>query len=219
MVASEPQTIELIEAYERYREYIALELHDNVLQTLASALHHIQAANQVAGHPDQRQNLLKGLHLIRQSIDAARGLMGELKPAILDRLGLVETMNCDLRQLRQETNWHIQFEAVGRPVPRDLELPLYRILREAIGNARKHSLSPSLRVRLQVKPSEVVAEVQDKGRGFDPSGVFRGTMGLLSMLARAQALGGECQIQSAVGQGTTVRVRLPVRENSAMKSR
>lgn len=215
MAAGTSQLREILEAHEQARERIALDIHDNVLQTLTSALHHILAADQAAQNREERRhNLLRAVHLVRQSIYAARGLMGELKPPVLDRLGLVETLRYDLHQLEEETNWQIHFQADVVTIPWDLELPLYHILREAITNARKHSSSRTLRVRLHLQPQplEVVAEVEDRGRGFDPSAVPRGRLGLLSMRTRAKTLGGECQIQSAVGQGTTVLVRLPLRE-------
>ena len=139
------------------------------------------------------------------------GSWGSSCPPLRNGLGLVETLRDDLQQLREETKCQITFEASDVSIPQELKLPLYRILREAITNVRKHSLSPTLRVRLRAQPSEVVAEVRDEGKGFDTSSDFRGRMGLFSMWARAQALGGECQIQSAVGQGTTVRVRLPIK--------
>ena len=209
------QAREIVEAYERDREYVALELHDNVLQTLASALHHIQAATRSAGPPDERrQNLLKALRLVHQSLDAARGLMTGLKPPVLDRLGLVETLRYDLRQLQRETKWQVQLDADAGPTSSELELPLYRILREAITNARNHSICNTLRVRLLVEPSGIQAEVQDNGIGFDPTLVHRDGVGLLSMRVRAKALGGECQILSLPGQGTAVRVRVPIREGS-----
>jgi len=217
MAAGSSQLRDVLEAHEQARERIALDIHDNVLQTLTSALHHILAADQAAqGREERRHNLLRAAHLVRQSIYAARGLMGELRPPVLDRLGLVETLRYDLHQLEEETSWHIQFKADVANIPRELELPLYHILREAITNARKHSLSRTLRVRLclQPQPPEVVVEVEDKGKGFDPSVVPRGRLGLLSMRTRAKTLGGECQIRSAVGQGTTVLVRLPIRESS-----
>lgn len=212
MLVKESRLNEIMETYERDREYIALELHDNVSQKLASSLHHIQTATQVAIHPDERrQNLLKAIQLVRQSLDAVRGLMGELKPPALDFLCLVETLRYDLIQFQKETGWLIQFEAEGVKIPQEIELPLYRILKEAIINVRKHARSKSIIVRLQNNTSEIVAEVQDKGKGFNPFHIYHGGMGLLSMRTRAKALGGECLVQSLVGHGTTVQVRLPLR--------
>lgn len=215
MLIKESRLSEIMETYERDREYIALELHDNVSQRLASSLHHIQAATQAAMPPDERrQNLLKALRLIRQSVDAIRGLMGELKPPALDFLSLVETLRYDIIQFQKETGWLVQFEAEGVNIPQEIELPLYRILKEAITNVRRHAQSNSIIVRLHNDSSEIVAEVQDKGKGFKPFKIFHGGLGLLSMRTRAKALGGECLIQSMVGHGTTVQVRLPLKRIS-----
>ncbi len=211
MLAKESRLNDIMETYERDREYIALELHDNVSQKLASSLHHIQAATQSEMPPDERrQNLFKALHLIRQSVDAVRGLMGELKPPALDFLCLAETLRYDIIQFQKETGWLVQFEADGANIPQEIELPLYRILREAITNVKRHAQSDSIIVRLHNNASEIVAEVKDKGKGFKPFKIYHGGLGLLSMRTRAKALGGECLIHSIVGQGTTVQVRLPL---------
>ncbi|MBI4339207.1 MAG: sensor histidine kinase [Chloroflexi bacterium] len=211
-------TQELLEAFDRERELVALELHDNVLQTMASALHHIQAAHQDRGSSTQsRSSLLEAFRLVRQSIDAARGLMGGLRPPVLDRLGLVETLRYELAQVSQESEVEVSFEAADFHLPCELELPLYRIIREAVANARKHSGSDSLHVglHLQARPHEVVAEVRDHGKGFDPSAVPPGCLGLVSMHMRAKLIGGTCYVRTAVGRGTTVVVKLPLGKTAA----
>lgn len=212
MLVKESRLNEIMETYERDREYIALELHDNVSQKLASSLHHIQAAIEVKMPQDERrQNLLKAFHLVRQSVDAVRGLMGELKPPALDFLCLVETLRYDIIHFQKETGWLVQFEAEGVNIPQEIELPLYRILKEAITNVRRHAQSNLIIVRLQNNSSEIVAEVQDKGKGFKPFQIYHGGLGLLSMRTRAKALGGECIIQSMIGHGTTIQVRVPLK--------
>ncbi|MBI4235893.1 MAG: sensor histidine kinase [Chloroflexi bacterium] len=204
----------LLDAFERDREFIALELHDNVLQTLASAVHHLQAAeSKVEGSPVALANLGKGLRLVRQSIDAAREVVGELRPVIVDRLGVIEALRWDLEELQQETGWQVEFEVEAGRISSKIEMPLYRILREAIANAKRHSASRSLAVRIwrEHDPPALLARVEDRGRGFDPSRVGPGSLGLLSMQIRAEALGGQCRIESAVGQGTAITVSLPLR--------
>lgn len=211
MPENDPVMSQIVEAYERDRETIALELHDNIAQSLASALHFIQAAEQAAQSPEERrQSLLRAHQLVRQSLEELRGIMGELKPPILDRLGLVETLRYELRQLQEETKWQIQLELDPVVIPSKMELPLYRIVREAIINAQKHSLTRSLRFRLSARPDGLMAEVQDYGKGFDPSRTSKKGVGLLSMRTRARALGGECLVQSEIGRGTTVQVYLPL---------
>jgi two-component system sensor histidine kinase NreB len=216
----DPLVKEIMEAHEREREFIALEIHDNVLQTLASALHHTQIAYHDPENPVVvRQNLLKTLQLLRQSIEAAREVMGELKPTVLDRLGLVETLRYEIEQLKKEMGWQTRFQTEVSSIPKELELPLYRILKEAITNARKHSLSSFLSVRVWVhrEPAALVAEVQDQGRGFDLSEVPLDRVGILSMRTRAKTLGGDCQVRSARGEGTTVTVRLPLNVSPVVK--
>ena len=107
----------------------------------------------------------------------------------------------------------VDFRAEDIRFPRDIETGLYRIIREAVHNARKHSDTSRLRVTVNSEDSWLSVEVKDWGKGFsqihqDMSGK-RGT-GLLSIRKRAELLKGTCDIQSDPGQGTTVLVRVPV---------
>jgi signal transduction histidine kinase len=86
---------------------------------------------------------------------------------------------------------------------------LYRIAQEALHNAIKHAQPTRLEVRLDCDESEVLLEIRDDGRGFEPTGSFPGHLGLRSMEERASRLGGTLEIESASGAGTCVRVRLP----------
>jgi len=201
-----------LEAQEAERERICLEVHDGVTQTLASAFHHLQALEAVSpeGTPG-RQLLLRASALLKQAIRESREVINSLQPATLRDLGLVATLHQEVRQLEQELGWKIEFKADAIRLPKDMETGLYRIIHEAITNARKHANTKRLRIRLTSTNDQVEVEVRDWGIGFnynsqDVSG-RRGT-GLLSIRKRAELLQGTCDIQSAPGQGTTVRVKI-----------
>jgi signal transduction histidine kinase len=201
-----------LEAQEAERERICLEVHDGVTQTLASVFHHLQALEAVSpeGTPG-RQLLLRASALLKQAIRESREVINSLQPATLKDLGLVATLRQEVRQLEQELGWEIEFKADAIRLPKDTETGLYRIIHEAITNARKHADTKRLRIRLTSTNDQVEVEVRDWGIGFnynsqDVSG-RRGT-GLLSIRKRAELLQGTCDIQSAPGQGTTVRVQI-----------
>lgn len=215
MSARNSVLMKLVEAFEHDKESFALELHDNVLQTLASAMQYMRAAQDDIGNEGKLLiNIRKAFQLVRQSIDAGRNLMGQLQPPVVERFGLVKTLNHELAQVKNEMGWVVQFETANNFIPHELELPLYRILREAILNAKKHSRTRFLYLKLLVEqqPAQVLAIVQDTGIGFDTSAIPSGRVGLISMQTRAKALGGECNINSSPGKGCTILVRLPIQE-------
>ncbi len=201
-----------LEAQEAERERICLEVHDGVTQTLTSAFHYLQTLEAVSteGTPG-RQLLLRASALLRRAIQESREVINSLQPATLRDLGLVATLHQEMQELEQELGWEIDFKADAIRLPKDTETGLYRIIHEAITNARKHANTKRLRIRLTSINGRVNVEVKDWGIGFnyDPWDMAgRQGTGLLSIRKRAELLQGTCDIQSAPGQGTMVRVQI-----------
>jgi len=213
----EAQVRELIrdtlDAQEAERERICLEVHDGVTQTLASVFQYLQTLeSSVLEGAHARQLLIKASGLVKQAIQESREVINSLQPATLRDLGLVATLRQEMRQMEQETRWKIDFKADAVRLPQDIETGLYRIIREAITNARKHADTKRLRIRITSADEQVKVEVRDWGVGFDynPQDVSRRqSTGLLSMRKRAELLQGACDIQSTTGQGTVVSVEIP----------
>ncbi len=204
---------ETIDAQERERERICLEVHDGVAQTLVSAFQYLQALEATAPDDTQTKQLLaKTTTQIRQAIQESRDVINSLQPATLSDLGLVSTLRQELKRLGQETGLKIDFKADAIRFPRDVEVGLYRIIHEAVFNARKHADTRQLRVKINSEDAGVRVEVRDWGKGFDQAYLARarkrGT-GLFSIRKRAELLKGTCEIQSKPGEGTTVRVEIP----------
>jgi len=202
-----------LDAQEAERERICLEVHDGVTQTLASVFQYLQTLE--TGSLDgihARQLLLRASALVKQAIQESREVINSLQPATLRDLGLVATLRQEIRQMEQETRWKIDFKADAIRLPQDVETGLYRIIHEAITNARKHADTKRLRIRINLVADQVKVEVRDWGIGFNynPQGVSRRqSTGLLSMRKRAELLQGICDIQSTTGQGTVVSVEIP----------
>ena len=201
-------------AQEAERERICLEVHDGVTQTLASAFQYLQTfeTTLTEGTP-AKQLVLRASALVKQAIQESREVINSLQPATLRDLGLVATLRQEMRQLEQETRWKIDFKADTIRLPVDIETGLYRIIREAITNARKHADTDRLRLVISSADNRVKVEVRDWGIGFNynPQNMLRRRgAGLLSMRKRAELLQGVCDIQSSPGQGTTVRVEIPL---------
>lgn len=206
-----------IHAQEEERERICLEIHDGVAQTLVAALRHTEAVGGELGDRlgEMVEPLERATSLVRASLREVREIIGSLRPATLDTLGLVPTLRQTLSQLERELGWQTELVSAPLRLSKEMETMLYRILQEAITNARKHSETHRLRVQLELKGQQVVAEVQDWGKGFVLSRLpvregKRKSVGLLSMRKRSELLGGRCEVTSAPGRGTVVRVELPL---------
>ena len=213
----EAQVRELIrdtlDAQEAERERVCLEVHDGVTQTLASAFQHLQSLESTALEgAHARQLLLSASALIKQAIQESREVINSLQPATLRDLGLVATLRQEIQQLEGETKWKIEFKADAMRLPQDIETGLYRIIHEAITNARKHADTERLRIRITSAGDQVRAEVRDWGVGFnyncEDMSRRRGT-GLLSMRKRVELLQGTFDIESTPGQGTLISVEIP----------
>jgi PAS domain S-box-containing protein len=205
---------ETIDAQETERERICLEVHDGVAQTLVSAFQYLQALEVTVPDDAQTKQLLaKTSAQVKQAIQESREIINSLQPSTLSDLGLVSTLRQELKRLGQETGLKIDFKADAIRLPKDIETGLYRIIREAVFNARKHANTKQLRVKISSEDERIRVEVRDWGKGFDQAYLDRarkrGT-GLFSIRKRAELMKGACEIQSEPGQGTTVRVEIPV---------
>jgi signal transduction histidine kinase len=204
----------VMQAQEEDRQRIALDVHDGALQMLASVFQHLQAAKGARRQADEaRAALMKASGLLRESMQELRSLMERLRPAALDRLGLISAIESDVQELRQ-AGWELELVADPTTLSREREAALYRIVHEALTNVKKHAGHCRVRVSLQRKRPYLWVEVRDWGRGFDPAALLqKGTQGfgLLSMRKRAEMLGGRLELESSPGAGTRVSLQIPMR--------
>lgn len=196
------------------RARLARELHDSVTQSLYSMTLFAEAARRQAdaGKLDTvRAHLGELGEAAQQALKEMRLLVYQLRPAALEREGLVGALRARLEAVERRAGVEAELSVKGEGVlPRELEEGLYRIAQEALNNALKHAHAGSVLVSLRLGEDCVELEVRDDGRGFVPGETTAG-MGLANMRERARALGGELEIASAPGEGTAVRVRVPTR--------
>jgi nitrate/nitrite-specific signal transduction histidine kinase len=197
------------------RQRFARELHDSLTQSLYGISLFSEAARREmrSGDAQAVQAHLEQLATTgQQALKQMRLLVFELRPPALEREGLAAVLRERLRmvegRLGIETHFGVDDQVGLSP---QVEEALYRIAEEALNNALRHAAATSVVVYLGSNANCVRLEVTDNGRGFDPQAVHgRGGVGLLTMCERAEALGGELNILSSPGQGTTVRVQLEV---------
>jgi signal transduction histidine kinase len=141
-----------------------------------------------------------------------RRIMADLRPSVLDDLGIVAALNWFCREY-QKTYSHIsvnkQAEISGDEVPDSFKTPIFRICQEAMNNTAKYGKATLVNLSLRKEDGKILLNVQDNGQGFDLNTVRKG-MGLSTMRERAQLSGGTFDIESAIGKGTIIRVSWPI---------
>jgi PAS domain S-box-containing protein len=203
----------LIVAQEEERKRIARELHDAVGQQIAVISMHLQQLNvdeRADGRKRRGDQLSAEIQGLSQSIQT---LSRELHSSSLDYLGLAAAMDGLCRQLRQSHNLEVDFAAsnVPRGIPSDVRLAAFRITQEALHNVFKHSGQNRARVNLEGSPSQIQLTICDDGAGFDVNVAMLGHgLGLISMRERVFALKGQITVWSRPGEGTEIRVYLPI---------
>lgn len=207
--------LQIIEAQEDERKRVAREIHDGPAQTLAHVLLRSELVEKISREKSAEEAIQEFRELrvlIRSSLGEVRRIIYDLRPMAIDDLGLVPTLQKYLRHLEDNTGMVTEFTAKGKEarVAPNLEIGLFRIVQEAAQNAYKHAKPDLLRVQLEQRPTSITILIKDDGKGFDVNKERDKSFGLLGMRERVNALGGELTIDSVVGQGTRVKVFVPV---------
>lgn len=205
-----------LELHERERQLISLEIHDGFTQECAAASMQLQAFRDTYQRDPQiaRERFEAGMRLLSEAMAESRRLINGLRPPLLEDEGVVPALERLIAEFQAAGGPPIEFAAEVRfdRLARPLESSIYRIVQESLNNARRHSRSDRLAVRLFEEAAQVRIEVRDWGIGFDPDRVTQGHFGLEGIRERAQALGGQAIISSRPGVGTNILVTLPLLE-------
>ncbi len=203
-----------VRAQEDERARIARELHDETAQILSAfALDLATLQNTLHGHPDAVMLIERLQTLSRQMSQGLYHLVHDLRPAQLDDLGLVPTLNYLFERDFSPKGFDISLDVHGevRRLDPILETVFFRVAQEAITNVVRHAKTKKAQIQLEYTPEQTALRVIDSGIGFDPTETFnppRG-WGLAGMRERVESVGGKLRIQSAPGEGTTIEVVVP----------
>lgn len=204
-----------IEAQEEERRRVATEIHDGVTQQLVSVWYRLQACeHSLRRDPDRAEHeLVTARGLVDEALTEARVAIYDLRPSILDDLGLAPGLRTlALSQLDGQADVELRVDD-GVSLPPHHEMALYRIAQEAITNIRKHAQASKVQVMLRDEGTHVLLSVHDDGRGFDADATHSGgpptSFGLTGMSERASLIGGRLTVRSAPGQGTTLELEVP----------
>jgi signal transduction histidine kinase len=203
----------LVEVQESERYHIARELHDEAGQALSSLKIGLRRLEQDPNCPAHIENRLRQLMLVADGVlDELHRLAMDLRPAALDHLGLVAALEQYTHNLDSE-KFHIQYKAVGfdgERLHKDVAVPLYRIVQEALTNAVRHASASNIGILLERGSGKVKIFIEDDGVGIDLDQLENHhRMGLVGMRERAEMLGGSLTIESSIGEGTSIIVEVP----------
>jgi len=210
-------------AQEEERKRIARELHDETSQALTSLTLNLQAAITKAETDGVVEaefigKLQKIQSLTVHTQNEISKLMKELRPTLLDELGLPAAISRYAKDSLESlgTKVFTEFEGVEERLPTEIEVTLFRISQGMIGNILEHAEAKNVSIRLECNANECVLNIKDDGRGFDVSKITRVDKGgrgagLFTMKERARLVGGGCSIKSRPGKGTSIVVKVPVK--------
>jgi len=213
-------SMELLNAQEKERKMVAGEIHDSIGSSLSAIKFKMESAlTEVAGKNSETTTALKSvIPIVQGAIEEARRIQMNLRPSILDDLGILATIKWFCRQYEStyskiRISQHIKIEE--HEVPGSLRTVIFRVLQEGLNNIAKHSMAKMASLSLLKTDQAIELVIQDNGQGFvlskaqAPDSTTHG-LGLESMRERTELSGGSFQIESTVGKGAIIRARWPI---------
>ncbi|TAK33688.1 MAG: HAMP domain-containing protein [Chloroflexota bacterium] len=208
-----------ITAQEEERKRIARELHDDTSQALAAlglTLETIMVAPAQTAE-DVKHKLEHAQVMAVRILEDVHKLIFDLRPSLLDDLGLLAALGWYAESRLEPLGVKIMIETTGeeRRLPPQMETALFRVVQEALNNVARHAEAEHTDVTIDFRSDSVVVEVADDGKGFDPREVSASAdsprgLGLLGMRERVSLMNGQLEVQSAPGEGSSVRIQVPV---------
>lgn len=212
----------VIDAQEDERKRIARELHDETSQSMAALAVGLKAASTLVDRdPERAAQVLENLKdATASTVREIRNLVSDLRPTLLDDMGLVPALNwsASRRLAEQGVDVVVTGHGANDRLPPRIETTLFRIGQEAINNAARHARARQVQIDLSIAQGTATLSIVDDGRGFNVDLATncehqrRQPFGLLGMAERAGLLGGTCTITSLLGEGTRVEARIPLDE-------
>lgn len=206
-------SMRLLRVQEDERRTIARELHDHLGQMLTGLRFQLEAMRR-----DAPATLLPALEESLGSSDEIirylREMTQQLRPRVLDDLGLAPALEWHLNLFQRQTGVTVALDASLPPqrLPGDLETTAFRVVQEALTNVARHAGTTTANVTVTTDANKLIVEITDRGRGFDPDAVQarRDSLGLTGLCERVILAGGRPEIFSRVGQGTRIHAEFPL---------
>jgi len=202
---------------------LAREMHDQLGQIITSLKMDLgwikkNKKELIPGIVQKRLNEMS--HLLDEAVVTIRKVAADLRPSILDDLGLADTLEWHSKEFKKRSGIHVQFRHTTKGIKFDTDIAtgLFRIYQEALTNVARHAKAKNVTTRLDVNGDKITLSIQDDGKGFDTT-IQMKTLGLLGMRERARMMNGTVEITSEPGKGTTVLITIPHKENKSHKQK
>jgi len=209
---------QLLMAQEQERKRISRELHDQIAQTLTGINVHLATlkVETDVNAKGLRKKIARTQRLVEKSVDIVHRFARELRPTLLDDLGLIPALHSFLKAFTKRTGLRIRFTAFSgvEQLSSTKRTVLYRVAQSALANVAQHAHATRVDIGIRKSPGAIHMEIHDNGSGFEVERVLfakrHKRLGLLGMRERAEMVGGSFAVQSAPGKGTTIRALIPV---------
>lgn len=208
----------VIGAQEEERKRIARELHDETSQTLTSLMVGLKFVEDSTDAVQIKEKTAELRALTTQTLENVHYLATELRPSLLDDLGLVAAIQRYIKEYSAKMNINVDSHISGLNEQRlspEVETTIYRVIQEALTNIAKHAEASNVSVVLSYRDSSLVTIIEDDGKGFDIDSVMASPdgkkLGLFGMYERASLIGGDLTIESRPGSGTTIFLEVPLK--------
>jgi len=209
---------QILSAQEDERKRISRELHDVIAQTLTGINIRLAALKKEAAvnRTGLDRNIALTQRLVEKSVNIVHQFARELRPAVLDDLGVVPALQSFMKSFTERTGVRTHLTAFKEVEQLDTaqRTALFRVAQEALTNVSRHAHANHVEVSIQKQPNSISLKIHDDGKSFQVDRVMRANggkrLGLLGMRERVEMVGGAFCVESAQGQGTTVRVDLPL---------
>ncbi len=215
--------VNIIRAQEEERRKVARDIHDGPAQLLANIIMRTEYCLKLIDidQTGVREELVALQKMVRQSLQDVRKIIFDLRPMVLDDLGLIPAINQYLDEFQIQYGLMVEAVIIGesKRFNMPVEVALFRIVQETLSNIKKHAGAKRVMVKIELLPQKILLIIRDDGRGFNLQEVLadkkREGYGLIGIRERIQLLNGKLVINTAPGQGTVINISMPLEEENA----
>ncbi len=215
---AQPAIVRVIEAQEHERQYLVQEMHDGPAQALTNLILQAEICERLFDKDPKRarEELANLREAVAATFQKVRSFMFDLRPMMLDDLGLIPTLRKYVEGFREKSGLTTNLTITGqeRRLEAHAEATIFRVIQELATNAWEHAHCTTIEISLDIDTNWVRVSVEDNGSGFDVDEVLREveqhkTIGLATLRERVEMLGGELRIDSGIGRGTKISLEIP----------
>jgi two-component system sensor histidine kinase DegS len=216
--AGERTIVRIIEAQENERLHLARQMHDGPAQSLTNLILQAEICERLFGTDPARAHIELGnlKNAVTATFQKTRGFIFDLRPMMLDDLGLVPTLKRYIQDFEEKSGLSTNLTIVGkeRRLPPHTEVTVFRVVQGLLKNIDQHAKATYVQVSLNLEGGVIGVSVEDDGSGFDVEDAMasarqRKTLGIVAMQEQVEMLGGQINFESGIGRGTKVRLEIP----------